>query len=205
MVIAAPAPTARRRSATSARSTAATSGSTSACASSAPASCAWRPNRVRSRGGDAQPPRRDPPDAQGHAGRPAGRDARAARDPDACAPPSTRPATARSRRPRSSTRRCSRGGTWARAARLPTVRRAGQRARAALGHDRADRPARGHALPEAGRRCGSATSRTPTAGPPPARPAAGVPAGRHRARGRPGAGGHGRGDHRGARRSTPPG
>ena len=47
---------------------------------------------------------------------------------------------------------------------VPRVRRERRGAGAALGHDRADRPRRRHALPDrASRRCASATSRTATA------------------------------------------
>ena len=119
------------------------------------------PGRVASRGRDD-----DPPDPQRDARRPARRDARAARDHRArCAACSSAPATARSHTPAleyeagADARRP--GG---RRARLQAVRRAGQRARAALGHDDPDRargrdPLRG----APSRRCASATSRTPTA------------------------------------------
>ena len=123
------------------------------------------PARRSARGSSASR-RRDPPDPQRHARRPAGRDARAARDHrgDArrCSTPRgygevATPALeyedgADARRPG--------GGRPG----LQAVRRARQRARAALGHDDPDRARGRDALRDApSRRCASATSPTPTA------------------------------------------
>ena len=91
---------ARPRSTTSARSTAATSASTSACARSARASSARSPSRLRS----ACPRSTRPP--AGRATSCPTRCARCTRSSRRCAGCSTRAATARSTRRRSSTRRC---------------------------------------------------------------------------------------------------
>ena len=109
--------------------------------------------------------RRDPPDPQRHARRPAGRDARAARD--------HRGDPGRVRILRLRRGRHARAGVRDRAhARRPgggrpglqAVRRARQRARPALGHDDPDRARGGDAATRPpSRRCASATSPTPTA------------------------------------------
>ena len=94
-------------------------------------------------------------------------------------------------------------GTRRRRIALPAVRRAWQRARAALGHDDPDRPRGGHALQ---RRRGSAAVSYIQHAYRAVRQHRGHPrdpAGRDRAR-RARPGGHGRGDLRCARRWTPP-
>ena len=186
-----------RRSATSARSTAATSASTSACASSAPASSASRPSRSVTRTASRRT-----------AGAPSLHRLTATRERPTTIhpiPSGTRdvlPDEMRELRditeairgifeldgygevwtPRSSTRTCSaRGGGAPPAYRV--VRRPRRGARAAHGHDRADRAARRDALSD--RRAAAALlllrPRLPRRAPAP-RPDARVPAGGDRAR-----------------------
>ena len=111
---------AARRSATSARSTAATSASTSGCGTWARASSASPPNprsrsRPRAHGPDTLVARGDPAHPIRHPGHPPGRDARAQLDRRHAQGRVRRRGLRRDRRrPRSSTRRCSRAPTSAR-------------------------------------------------------------------------------------------
>ena len=125
------------------RSTAATSASTSACASSARRSSAWPREPVpapKLEGGD-------PPDSQRHARRAARRDARAARDHRRAARGLRAPRLRRDLHARARVRvgaRARRHGRGAPAYRVFDEN--GDGARAALGHDRADRARRRHPL-----------------------------------------------------------